>query len=77
MYNERTQKSIYTICNQEGSFVPIAKLDKDLIKIMLQVALLDFEAVKDWKKNSPKDGKQWNAIYKIHYEQNGKRLNFR
>jgi hypothetical protein len=68
MYDERTQKGIYSACNEEGSFLPIAKLDKDLIKIMLQVASLDFEVVKEWKKNSSKDGKQWNAIYKIHYD---------
>ena len=68
MFKQRSQDSIYFICSEEGSFIPAAKLDKDLIKVMLKVALIDFEAVKDWMKNSTKDGKQWNAIYKLHYD---------
>ncbi len=68
MYKEKTIENVYDACSQEGSFIPCAKIDKDLIDTMMNVALQDFEVVKGWSKNSSEDGKQWNAIYKLHYD---------
>ncbi len=59
---------IFTACSEEGSFIPIAKIDYDLVMDMLHVALVDYESVKQWQKQAPKESGQWNAIYKLTYD---------
>ncbi len=59
---------IFAACSEEGSFIPIAKIDYDLVMDMLHVALVDYESVKQWQKQAPKESGQWNAIYKLTYD---------
>ena len=68
MLNKRSQGTIFAACTEEGSFIPIAKTDYDLIRDMLHVALVDYESAKQWQKQAPKESGQWNAIYKLTYD---------
>lgn len=68
MRKEKTQINIFEICNEEGSFLPVAKVNHEQIRDMVKVALADYEAVMIWKKQAKKDGNEWNAIYKLSYD---------
>lgn len=68
MPDKRSQGMIFAACSEEGSFIPIAKIDYDLVMDMLHVALVDYESVKQWQKQAPKESGQWNAIYKLTYD---------
>ncbi len=68
MHKEKTQGNVYGACSEEGSFLPLAKIDKDQISAMVSLALVDFETVKQWEKQASKNSGQWNAIYKIAYD---------
>ncbi|HIH58446.1 MAG TPA: hypothetical protein HA294_00395 [Nanoarchaeota archaeon] len=68
MYKERTKEKIYNICIAEGSFIPLASIDTEQIKSIVHIALMDLFAVQQWLKIAKKDGLEWNAIYKLHYD---------
>ncbi len=68
MRKDRSQKTIYNACDSEGSFFPLEKADFGQIKTMVDIALDDFASAKEWARAAEKEGKQWNAIYKLHYD---------
>lgn len=68
MHKERTLDNVYSACEKEGSFIPLAKIDKEQIKSMVGIALVDYDSAKGWAKETPKESGRWNAIYKIHYD---------
>lgn len=68
MVKDRSLAGIFKGCSNEGSFGPLAKIDTDQIHAMFDVAIVDFETVKEWNKKAPKDSGQWNAIYKLAYD---------
>lgn len=68
MRKERNRNSVYNACLEEGSFLPVAKVDYEQIRAMLKVALTDFDSVKQWEKQTQIDSGQWNAIYKLAYD---------
>lgn len=68
MRKERTQLSIYTLCAEGGSFMPLAKIDQKQIQSMVKIALTDFISAQEWIKKAPKESGQWNALYKLHYD---------
>ena len=68
MLKDRTLPGVFKGCTNEGSFSPLAKIDTDQVRAMFDVALIDFETVKDWSKKAAKESGQWNAIYKLAYD---------
>lgn len=66
--DKRSQGKIFAACSEEGSFIPVAEIDRDLIKDMERVAIIDYESVRQWQKQALKDSGQWNAIYKLTYD---------
>jgi len=68
MRNDKTQAGTFDACTVEGSYIPAAKTDKGQIRAMANVALIDLESLKEWRKKAPKDSGQWNAIYKLSYD---------
>ncbi len=68
MRKDRSLTGIFQGCTTEGSFSPLAKTDTDQVRAMFDVALVDFETVKEWSKKAAKEGGQWNAIYKLAYD---------
>ncbi len=68
MLKDRSLAGIFKGCTTEGAFSPLAKIDTDQVRAMLDVALVDFETVKDWSKKAPKESGQWNAVYKLAYD---------
>jgi len=68
MRKDRSIKGIFQACTAEGSFTPLAKIDTDQIRAMFDVAIVDFETVKEWSQKAAKESGQWNAIYKLAYD---------
>ena len=68
MRKERTQKSVFIACSEEGSIIPVAKVELEQIRAMMHLSLIDFETIKQWKQHAPKNSGQWNAIYKLAYD---------
>lgn len=68
MYKERTQKNIYESCEEEGSFIPLVKIDLEKIQSMLKTVSADLKSSKNWIKNAKKENEEWNAIFKINYD---------
>ncbi len=68
MLKDRTLDGVFTGCSVEGSFSPLAKADADQARSMFDVALVDFETVREWSKKAAKESGQWNAIYKLAYD---------
>jgi|SRR3989344_473030 len=68
MHRERTQQNIYTACEKEGTFIPLAKIDVEQIRSIVKVALIDLTAANEWAKKANKESGQWNAIYKLYYD---------
>jgi len=64
---ERTSENIYDRCIADGYFTPLFP-NEEQVKTMLQLALTDLEAAKEWVKKTPKESGAWNAIYKLHYD---------
>lgn len=69
MYKQdRSQDSIYSACESEGSFIPLSRTDVEQVRSMVKIALIDFDSAKKWADNASRDSGQWNAIYKINYD---------
>ena len=68
MLKDRTLSVTFKSCTNEGSFNPLAKIDVDQVRAMFDVAMADFETVRDWSKKAAKESGQWNAIYKLAYD---------
>lgn len=68
MREEKTQKTVYSACETEGSFIRLAQVNNAQIKSMLKIASLDLSSAKEWAKNAKKESGQWNAIFRLHYD---------
>lgn len=68
MYKERNLQSVYSACSIEGSFLPISEINAGQLQSMFDLALSDLASVQEWIKHSKKDGTEWNAIFKLHYD---------
>jgi hypothetical protein len=68
VHKERTRQSVYALCEEKGSFVPVAVINLEQIKSMVRIALADLAAAKAWVKEASKKGGEWNALYKLHYD---------
>jgi hypothetical protein len=58
----------YARCTAEGTFILLAEPSAEQISTMLNLSNNDLEAARNWAKQSPKEGMQWNAIFKLHYD---------
>ncbi|MBI4016457.1 MAG: hypothetical protein HY363_02070 [Candidatus Aenigmarchaeota archaeon] len=63
-----TQHERYARCSTEGSIIPVAEVDLGQIQTMLTLSLQDWQAVRGWAVKSAKNGPEWNAIFKLHYD---------
>lgn len=63
-----TMQEKYVRCKKEGAFVPLAEPAAEQIHTMLKLSAADLHVAREWAKNSPKEGFQWNALFKLHYD---------
>lgn len=68
MHKDKTQSSTFSACSNEGSYIPLSKIDTDHIRDMLKVSMVDLETVNEWRGKAPKQSGQWNAIFKLAYD---------
>lgn len=68
MIKERTQHTINEKCKEDGSYIPLAKIDIEKITTMLKIALIDLESIKEFEKTAEKESGKWNIIYKTYYD---------
>ncbi|OGI65586.1 hypothetical protein A2642_04535 [Candidatus Nomurabacteria bacterium RIFCSPHIGHO2_01_FULL_39_10] len=68
MVKERTLHSVYDVCTAEGSFLPQAKIDVDLITTITTTAMNDFAAAKVLRTQAKPESTHWNSIFKLHYD---------
>ncbi len=67
MGKDRSVENVYNACSGEGSFLE-TEIDTDKIKIMLQIAEMDFISAESLEKTGAKELMHWNAIYKLYYD---------
>ena len=68
MHKERSDEIINQKCLEDGSYIPLSKIDIEKIRTMLNIALIDLESIKDFEKTAEKDSGKWNIIYKTYYD---------
>lgn len=67
MVKQRSLEENYRACEEEGMFEVLEEADKDIIKTLRDTALSNLEFVQNAMQYVPKESKQWNAVYIMHY----------
>lgn len=68
MHKERTLQGIRLACAEEGSFVPLARINPEEIRAMVRIALMDLASAKELARIASPGSTMWNAIYKLYYD---------
>lgn len=63
-----SQEEAFAKCKKEGCYIVIEGVDIERIKSTLAIAEGDVEAGNTLKKNITKQSRQWNSVYKLHYD---------
>jgi hypothetical protein len=63
-----TKDEAFAKCKREGCYIPIERPDVEKIKSTLEISESDLSSAKIIKDNITKDGKEWNSVYKLHYD---------
>lgn len=68
MRKEKTLQETCAKCSEDGSFVSLAKIDREQIEAMVRVVNADYASVREWIKHAPIKSDQWNALFKLVYD---------
>jgi uncharacterized protein (UPF0332 family) len=64
----KTQHGVWAVCDQEGKYVPLLKIEVAQARSMHDLAMADWETALVLEKNAPRESMQWNAVFKLAYD---------
>lgn len=68
MIEQRSAKDVLEKCDAKGQILPLAEIDIELIKTIIELSKADQEAIEKLKKDLKKESLIWNNIYIFYYD---------